>query len=132
MNFSELVFEKHADEIKAAMAAKVVRLGNEIATTETKIQRIWREHGIDDKAWAQILVEARRREQAERYSYGTKNARGEDEERTISGGEVQALLKDHDAIENHKSAIQRLQRLARNLADRQHKLSQGDLAYLDL
>jgi len=117
-------FEKSAAEVKEKATKKISSLTFKIAEREVRIERLRKEHGIDDKALISLLTAAREQQNAQRQSFtyfsnhdpnGADGEVGELREREVGAGVVNFLLTENDFIQTEKSNVKRLETLVRNL-----------------
>lgn len=142
-------YEKSSEEIKAKAKEKIVSLREKIADREDRIAKVRKEYGLDDKKWAEMLVQvsnSRRAAQTYSLSNHVRHDEGGEEEIMVGAGAINNLLTESQYIESEKEQVKKLEMIVRNLenlVDRQlgfnssggfktagHKLTHDELEYL--
>ncbi len=139
-NFS---FEKPSADIVAAAKKKIDSIQAKIKEREHRVARVREEYKIDDKAFIELLTQARKAAGAGVMSYSVSNSvvgssKMTEDVITVAAGVVNHLLTENDFIEGEKSQVEKLEVIVRNLADiaddngkpRGHRLSFDELRFL--
>lgn len=98
---------------------KAYELGQKMTERTERVARLREEHGIDDAALVQLLLESRRQSRSTHLSYNStqKAADGSDRmvEKSIPMGVVNNLFSEQDQIAADKATVEKLSRVIRNI-----------------
>ena len=116
---SNLTFTKTSEEIRSAVASKLVRIRAKITERELRITNLRASYEITDADMIQLLSQ-QARDNSNAFSnapiaMSTYSVGAGDQARIVGAGVVQNLVTEQSLIEQEREQIERLEMIHRNL-----------------